>query len=410
MAAIGTTIVYIIMACMFWGAMASIFKPESELGKQFVEGINAIGPIFFAVAGIFASLPYLEQFCRMAFGQVYASVGADPAMAATTIIAVDMGGYQLADALSSTRESWIMAMLTGYMAGATIVYAMPIGLRVIQKKDKKYFALGMMAGFASIPVGVFVSCAIVALTNPMVREIISTDSELSYQLHMEFGLIIRNLIPLIIICVAIAVGLKLAPNGMIKGFLVFGSFVDIGARLVLVGWILEIYTGLPSKIFGGWGFDPIMADDVTLERCVELVCYVSLMLSGAFPLVYLIQKYLGRGLEKVGRLFNFSREGTVGFIATAANSLAMYPMLKNMRAEDKVKVVAFCVCGSFLIGDHLSFTANFQPSLIVPLMLGKLAGGIFAVLLAVKMAVPQAKKLEQEDKEAESKEPVTAAS
>ena len=53
-------------------------------------------------------------------------------MAATTLIAVDMGGYQLADALAQTRESWVMAMYTGYMAGATIVSVSYTHLKIIR--------------------------------------------------------------------------------------------------------------------------------------------------------------------------------------------------------------------------------------------------------------------------------------
>ncbi|MDZ7543068.1 ethanolamine utilization protein EutH, partial [Clostridium perfringens] len=60
-----------------------------------------------------------------------------------------------------------------------------------------------------------------------------------------------------------------------------------------------------------------------------------------------------------------------------------------------VKTIAFSVCGAFLIGDHLAFTANFQPNLILPIMIGKLVAGVCAVIIAVKIAVPKAKKLEE---------------
>ena len=42
----GTVVVYIIMACAVAGAIASAIKPESELGQQFVAGVDSIGPIF----------------------------------------------------------------------------------------------------------------------------------------------------------------------------------------------------------------------------------------------------------------------------------------------------------------------------------------------------------------------------
>lgn len=40
------------MACAIIGCIASIINDESELGNQFLEGINSIGPIFLPVAGI----------------------------------------------------------------------------------------------------------------------------------------------------------------------------------------------------------------------------------------------------------------------------------------------------------------------------------------------------------------------
>ena len=58
----GTVVVYIIMACAVAGAIASAIKPESELGQQFVAGVDSIGPIFLPVAGIMASAPYLTAY------------------------------------------------------------------------------------------------------------------------------------------------------------------------------------------------------------------------------------------------------------------------------------------------------------------------------------------------------------
>ena len=64
---------------------------------------------------------------------------------------------------------------------------------------------------------------------------------------------------------------------------------------------------------------------------------------------------------------------------------------------DKVLVMAFAVCCAFLFGDHLSFTANFQPSLIVPVLVGKLCAGVCAIVFANLLAVRKAEQLEQED-------------
>lgn len=393
---IGTIVVYIIMACAIVGCLASVIKPESELGQQFVAGIDSIGPIFLPVAGIMASAPYLTAFVSAVFGPAYSAVGADPAMAATTFIAVDMGGYQLADALAETRESWIMAMVTGYMAGATIVFSIPVALKMLEKRDRKYLALGVMSGLLAIPIGVLVASAIIAVSHPMVREVVSTNADATYQLVLSWGQIGVNLIPLIIICVALAAGLKFKPDAMIKGFIVFGRVMESALKIVFVLVVVEYFTGVWSTLFGSFGFDPIIADEEDIFRALEVSGAIGMMLCGAFPMVYLIRRYLAKPLAKIGGAVGLSSDATAGLLAGSANVLALFSMVKDLRAKDKVICMAFAVCCAFLFGDHLSFTANFQPNLIVVVLAGKLAAGICAIVFAKLLAVKKAEQLERE--------------
>ena len=393
---IGTIVVYIIMACAIAGCLASVIKPESELGQQFVAGIDSIGPIFLPVAGIMASAPYLTAFVSAVFGPAYSAVGADPAMAATTFIAVDMGGYQLADALAETRESWIMAMVTGYMAGATIVFSIPVALTMLEKRDRKYLALGVMSGLLAIPIGVLVASAIIAVSHPMVREVVSTNADATYQLALSWGQIGVNLIPLIIICVALAAGLKFKPDAMIKGFIVFGRVMESALKIVFVLVVVEYFTGVWSTLFGSFGFDPIIADEEDIFRALEVSGAIGMMLCGAFPMVYLIRRYLAKPLAKIGGAVGLSSDATAGLLAGSANVLALFSMVKDLRAKDKVICMAFAVCCAFLFGDHLSFTANFQPNLIVVVLAGKLAAGICAIVFAKLLAVKKAEQLERE--------------
>ena len=393
---IGTIVVYIIMACAIAGCLASVIKPESELGQQFVAGIDSIGPIFLPVAGIMASAPYLTAFVSAVFGPAYSAVGADPAMAATTFIAVDMGGYQLADALAETRESWIMAMVTGYMAGATIVFSIPVALKMLEKRDRKYLALGVMSGLLAIPIGVLVASAIIAVSHPMVREVVSTNADATYQLALSWGQIGVNLIPLIIICVALAAGLKFKPDAMIKGFIVFGRVMESALKIVFVLVVVEYFTGVWSTLFGSFGFDPNIADEEDIFRALEVSGAIGMMLCGAFPMVYLIRRYLAKPLAKIGGAVGLSSDATAGLLAGSANVLALFSMVKDLRAKDKVICMAFAVCCAFLFGDHLSFTANFQPNLIVVVLAGKLAAGICAIVFAKLLAVKKAEQLERE--------------
>lgn len=397
---IGTVIVYIIMACAIAGAFASIKNPEEGLGKEFMSGIHAVGHIFVPAAGIMASIPYLTWFISKFIGPIFNSIGADPAIAATTILASDMGGYQLAEALKVTNEGWVMALIVGFMSGATIVFSIPMGLAMLDKRDHKYMALGIMSGVLTIPIGAFIASCLVVLFNTDVRDVISTTASSNYEFAISYLQIFINLLPLLIFVVLIALGLKFFPRMMINGFMIFGRVMDAAIKLVLVFSIVEIFTGIFTTIFGAWGFDPIMADEADQFRALETAGYIGIMLAGAFPMIYLIRKYMARPLEALGQKIGLSPEGSAGLLATVANILAMFSLVRYMRPKDKVINIAFAVCSAFLLGDHLSFTANFQPNIILPVILGKFSAGIIAIIIAYKLSVPTALKLEKQDREA----------
>lgn len=399
MSEIGNYVIYIIMICAVLGAFAAIYDADEGLGKEFMEGLHAIGYIFVPAAGIMASIPYLSIIIEKSFGPFFHALGADPALSATFIIAADMGGYQLASTITESKEALIMALVTGFMGGATIVFSIPMGLAMLDKRDHKFMALGVMSGILTIPIGVLIASTIMVFGNPLVRDIVATSGDSTYQLAMTFGIIFKNLLPILIFSVTLAAGLRFYPNAMIKGFIWFGRIMDAIIKLVLVFSIVQYFTGFFTAVFGYWGFDPIIADEKEQMRALETAGYIGIMLSGAFPMVYLLRKYLGKPLEALGGKLGLNEVGSAGMLATIANILAMFRLVKLMRPKDKVINIAFGVCAAFLLGDHLSFTANLQPNLILPVLIGKLSAGIIAVGLAYWLSVPPALELEKKDRE-----------
>ena len=103
---IGTFVIYIIMACAVIGAVAVVIRPESELGQEFNAGIHSIGPIFIPVAGIMAAIPFISSFISQFISPLFLAMGADAGIAGPIFIASDLGGYQLAQALSQSPEEW----------------------------------------------------------------------------------------------------------------------------------------------------------------------------------------------------------------------------------------------------------------------------------------------------------------
>ncbi|MBI3309724.1 MAG: ethanolamine utilization protein EutH, partial [Serratia liquefaciens] len=330
-------------------------------------------------------------------GPLFQSMGSDASIAALSIIAVDMGGYQLADAIAANRDQWITAMLVGYTSGASIVYLIPVGLVMLQQKDHKYLALGAMAGLISIPFGVLISLMIITLNNIPVRDIISTASPVNHYLSIDFFNALQLLSPLFVFCILLALGLKYRTLLMVKCFLFFGKIMDAFIKMVLAACIVQHFTGVFSKIFGGWVFDPLFADEKELYRAIEIAGYIGIMLAGTFPICYLFQKYCQRPMKFIGRQLRLTDAGAIGMVMVLANIIAVYHLFKDMRARDKVLCVAFGICAQATLGDHLAFTANFQPTLVLPIMVGKFLAGAIAVAIAVFISVPEAQRMEKRD-------------
>ena len=392
MAVIGKFVLYIIMACCAVGAVAAVVKPDSGLGRSFHEGIGVMASLFIPIVGLMISVPYLVVGVDRIFGGLFGLIGADTAIAAATFVPADCGGYALALQLASSPEITMMCICVAIMGASTFAFNIPIALSVLDKSDQPYMALGAMSGILSIPFGVFTSCFLMWLIKPTVRTSFATAGEPMYQLQMDLGVVLLNLVPLILFCVLLAVGLKLFPKIMVKAFMIFGRVLLAVLTLVVAAAVIEYYTGVFSATVG-WGFDPVFGDASQPFRAIEVLGSIAMMLSGAFPFVYLVRKIFGKPLGLLGRKIGLDEAGSAGLVAGMANSVALFGMVKDMNPKSKVIALSFVVCAGYSLGDWLAFNMNFQPNLLIPVFVGQIVGGIIGILFAKVIALPSIGKV-----------------
>ena len=84
------------------GALDRIFGNRFGLGKEFEEGIMAMGSLAMAMLGIIALAPVLASVLKPVVVPVFSLLGADPAMFAGSILACDMGAGSLASRVSAS--------------------------------------------------------------------------------------------------------------------------------------------------------------------------------------------------------------------------------------------------------------------------------------------------------------------
>lgn len=347
-------ILWIMAIFMALGAVDRIFGSRLGLGKQFEEGVLAMGALALSMLGILVLAPVLARLLRPVLVPVYGFLGADPAMFAGSILANDMGGAALAQELAGSPEAARFGgLIVGAMLGATIVFTIPVALGIIQPEDRPALARGVLAGVITIPIGALVGGLVAGF---------------------GIGMLLRNLIPIVLFAVLIALGLWLFEGVMVKGFLWFG-------RIILA----VITVGLGAAIFEHLTGVTLIPGLAPLGDGVGVVSEIAFVLAGAFPLVYAVTKLFKKPLMKLGGLLGMNEVAAAGMVASLANSIPMFGMLKDMDRRGKVLNVAFAVSAAFVFGDHLGFTAGFDADMLVPVIVAKLTGGICAVALAMLM-------------------------
>ena len=360
-------VVVAIMVCFsIAGIVDTLFlKDKFGLGPEFKKGIEMIGPLCLSIVGIISFAPVISWAIQHSLGLLYDKMGLDPSMAVSMILAMDMGGFQVCMGVAKDAAIGMWAgAVYGSMMGATIVFSIPVGLATIQKKDVTMFAKGILFGIAAIPVGTFVGGLV---------------------LGINVVTVLINLIIPVLFSIIIIVCLKFWTNGTIRVFKWFSIFINAFSLIALGIAMINDLILAPISATGAFDLSAVpffRLIDPTAEG-IGVAGAIGLVLSGALPLVYCLNKALKKPLSKLSTKIGLSEIGMLGFLLSSANNMATFAVMDQMRDREKVLNVAWAVCGAFIIGDHLAFVAGVAPSAIGAMMLSKLIAGILAVTIAV---------------------------
>lgn len=87
-------------------------------------------------------------------------------------------------------------------------------------------------------------------------------------------------------------------------------------------------------------------------RAIEVIGSISCVLLGAYPMVLLLTRWFEKPLMRVGNLLKINNMAAGGMVATLANNIPMFGMMKQMDTRGKVINCAFSVSAAFALGDH----------------------------------------------------------
>lgn len=351
---IDRSILFLMAIFALVGAADRIFGNRLGLGRQFEEGILAVGTLTLSMLGILSLAPVLADLLKPVLVPVFRFLGADPAMFAGTVLANDMGGAALAAELAETPEAARFGgLIVGSMLGATLVFVIPVALGILAPDDRPALARGVLAGVVTMPFGMLLG---------------------GLAAGFPLGMLARNLVPIVLFAALLALGLWRFERAMIVGFLWFGRLIVAVITVGLAAAVFESVTGVT-----------LIAGMAPLSDGIAVVAEIGFVLAGAFPLVFVLTKCLKKPLRAVGRLLGINADAATGMLASLANAIPMFGMIQDMDERGKVVNIAFATSAAFVFGDHLGFTAGYDPSMLLPVITAKLTGGAFAVAAACFM-------------------------
>lgn len=348
---VGDIITYIMLVFAVIGGVDRALGCKFGPGAAFERGFNSMGALVLAMVGPMAAAPLISEYVAPVLTPVFEAVGMDPSIVAGLLLPCDAGGWPLAMALA---QDDLMGRFSGSavaaIMGNTITGSLPACFLLTPKEKRPMIAKGITVGFITIPFGCFVGGVCFGL--PM-------------------GQLLLNLLPMLALSVLFILGLTFFEKQTVKTVTVFGNALTVLVTLGLVATIVLKVLKLE------------VANVVSFDECILVIGSIAVFLSGAFTLLYFVERLFKKPLSALGRRLGLEEQSVLGLITTAVNAIPTYTMTGQMSDRGIIVNIAFLIPASYALGDHLAFQTAVDPSTVVPMIAGKFAGGVLAVALAL---------------------------
>lgn len=366
---VSSVVMSILAVFMLVGLVDKLRGNKYGYGERFDAGFHAMGDLALAVVGIIAISPVLLRVLAPLVTPLYRLIGASPAMFPGSLLALDMGGYAMSMQLAGDNAAIgnYAGIIVASMMGITICFTIPYALTVMKKEDHTIFATGVLLGIVTLPIG--------CLLGGLAMSVTSTP--------LPFSEMLINTLPVILLAVLVGAGLIWKRSTMLRLFSAFGKGVTFVASVSPGIAIFQYLTGIRLPLF----YLMVEYDDVLggvpLEVALLLVGLIAIVLAGAFPMILFLTRKLGGMMSRFGKKAGIDGEASAALVTQLASSIPIWSIMDDMNDRGKLLNVVFAISGSFVLGDVLAFTGGANPEMVFPVIVAKLSGGIFAVLLAM---------------------------
>ncbi|WPC44190.1 ethanolamine utilization protein EutH [Clostridium sp. JS66] len=345
-------ILYIIGTFFVLGGIDYILGNKFRLGEKFEEGIKSMGVLALSVIGIYSLTPIISNGLGTIIIPLFKMLHLDPSIFAGSLLTTEMGGYVVAKSLAlNTNIGLFSGVILASSLGTTISFTIPIGMGMIDKKDEKYFSMGIMAGMMTIPI----TCIVGGICE-----------------GLSFKDLVLSILPVVVFSLIIGIAILKVPSTLMKIFNVFGKSI---ISLSIIGLIIQ---GI-AVIF----HVQVVSGLISFSEGLNLLGKMTIVLGGSYPMLFAINYFFRKYFDKLGEKIGINGASVTGLIGNLANNLLVFCTFKDMDAKGKVLCTAYGVSGAFMFGGQFGFVSGVAPRMVQAFVLSKLIGGICSVPVAI---------------------------
>ncbi len=333
------------------GALDLILKNRFGLGEEFEKGFKLFSVMALSMIGMIILSPVIGELIKPLLNIGHKYLGIEPSIIPAMMFANDMGGASLAKSVATDNALGnFNGLIISSMFGCTISFTLPVALGMVKEELHKYMLFGFLCGIVTIPVGSFAAGLISGI---------------------KLLTLVFNLIPVIVFSIIVSIGLLFVPNICVKIFSILGDIIKVLIVVGLALGILKFLTGVE-----------IIKNLESIEEGARICFNASVVMSGAFPFMYIVSKLISKPLRKLSKKININEVSAFGFFSTLATSVTTFEKMNEMDKKGIVLNSAFAISAAFTFAGHLAFTMSFNADYIYCVIVGKLISGISGLLLA----------------------------
>lgn len=337
---------------MSLGLLDCLMDNRFGLAAELEKGLLSAGRLILIMTGFMTLAPVAAQVLSPVMTPFFVAIGCDPSAFAGAFLANDSGGAALAMEMAIDPDAGLYhGLIVGSMLGSAVMFAIAMTMAYTAPQQRQAAIFGLVCGIITIPLGCIAGGLVAGFDPKMVW---------------------NNSIPCIVLSVVLMIALLKLKTKIVPFFTVMGK-VMLGIS----------YFGLAVAALNGMLGIQVFEHTTSLNEIFLIIGNISLFLAGAFPLLLLLTKLLKAPLNRISKMLQINETEVSGLIATLANSLATFAILKKMSPRGVMLNLAFIVSASCVFGDHLAYTAQVAKEMVAAVVVGKLVGAATALAAAI---------------------------